>query len=290
LGLIAISPDGKKLAFAAETGPHYIWNIDGSHDRQLPVDGFLTAPAFSPDGKWLATSNNNGKSICLWSLNGQKDICQDVPYDAVVTRLVFSPDGTLLASDAGPRVLLWDVTKRPLSTRLIGSHAEGQTIFGLAFSPDGKQLASGGSDYSIQLWNLLANPVSSIPIRTSGRFARSVAFSPDGRILISANEDWTVRWWDAHTGQPLVAPVQVRSGSRIDSAAFSPDGKWMATGSFDGIIDVWPGNMEQWKSMACKIARRNLTRAEYAQYIDPDPAAYDSQYVQHPTCPDLPTG
>jgi WD40 repeat protein len=288
LGLISISPDGKKLAVAAGKGPHYIWNADGTHDRQLPVGDLLTAPAFSPDGKWLATSNNQGKSVCLWSLRGQEDICQTVPYDAVVTRLVFSPNSTLLASDAGSKVLLWDVTKRPLSARLIGSHAEGQAIFSLAFSPDGKQLASGGSDYTIQLWDLQASPVSSIPIRTSGRFARSVAFSPDGSMLVSANEDWTVRWWDAHTGQPLVAPVQVRSLWRIDSVAFSPDGKWVATGSFDGIIDVWPGNMEQWKSMACRIAGRNLTRAEYARFIDPDPETYDSQYAQHPTCPGLP--
>lgn len=48
----------------------------------------------------------------------------------------------------------------------------------------------------------------------------------------------------ASLGQPLVAPMKVRY-QRIDSVAFSPDGKWLATGSFGGIIDLWPGNLEE---------------------------------------------
>ncbi len=252
------------------------------------MDGFTSTVAFSPDGKWLAADNNN-KFICLWGMDDPDSACQalNLPDHQTVTRLAFSPDGRFLASDAGSKVLLWDLSSRPPIARELGSHSAGSSIFSLAFSPDGSKLASGRSDYTIQLWNLQDHPISSLTIPNSGRFVRSLAFSPDSLMLISANEDWTVRWWDVSTGQPLVAPVQVRSLSRMDSAASSPNGRWVATGSFDGIIDVWPGNIEQWRQLACRIANRNLSRAEYAQFIDPDPAVYDKQYTQNPTCPEF---
>jgi WD40 repeat protein len=287
-GMITISPDGTKLAVAAQSPPHRIWNIDGSVYRNLPLDGYTSTVAFSPDGKWLATDNNN-KFICLWAMDDPGSDCQvlSLPGHQTVTRLAFSPDGRFLASDAGSKVLLWDLSSEPPVPQELGSHSTGSSIFSLAFSPDGNKLASGGTDYTIQLWNLQDRPIFSLTIPNSGRFVRSMAFSPDSLMLVSSNEDWTVRWWDVNTGQPLVAPVQVRSLWRLDSAASSPDGRWVATGSFDGIIDIWPGNIEQWGQLACRIANRNLSRAEYAQFIDPDPAAYDKQYMHDPTCPEF---
>lgn len=264
LGTIVISPDGTKLAFAAEYGPQRIWNLDGSVFRQLPIQNFTTAVAFSPDGKWLATDNDNGKSICLWSLGNQTDICQPVPGNGTVSTFAFSPDSHVLATDLGARVVLWDFSIQPPTSRVLGSHNSG--IFSLAFSPNGKWLASAGSDYTVRQWGLQSAQAAPFVLRNSGRYSRMVAFSPDGRMLVSANEDWTVRWWDVDTGEPIAAPLKVRF-DRLDSVAFSPDGKWLATGSFDGIIDIWPGVMTEWKAAACKIANRNLTYAEWALYI-----------------------
>ena len=149
----------------------------------------------------------------------------------------------------------------------------------LVFSPDGTKLAAGGSNYTIQVWNLRAPETVPRILRHSGRFTRDLAFSPDGQMLVSANEDWSIRWWDVNSGELLVAPRQVRY-DRMDSVAFSPDGKWLASGSFDGIIDLWPGNLEEWKKKACAIVNRKLTPAEWKTYLDDEP--YET------VCPDLP--
>ena len=67
-----------------------------------------------------------------------------------------------------------------------------------------------------------------------------------------------------------------------------PDGQLLASGSADKTIILWDLDLMSWQTRACQIVSRNFTRAEYAQYINPDPAAYDSDYARIPTCPGLP--
>jgi WD40 repeat protein len=173
------------------------------------------------------------------------------PKERPVT-LAFSPDGKTLASGGGAtklnndrhRVFLWDVTSgRLLGEPLVG-HGPGFSasidhgVTSLAFSPDGRTLASGGDDGKVFLWEVASRRRRGAPLRGHDLGVTSVAFSPDGTTLASGGEDSTIALWDLQGRQPLSRPIA--GSGRPMGLAFSPDGGTLAAGG-DTELYLQPG-------------------------------------------------
>jgi WD40 repeat protein len=143
--------------------------------------------------------------------------------------------------------------------------------YSVAFSPDGRTLASGNYGGAVQLWNisdpayirLLGQPLTGGDIEV-----RSLAFSPDRHTLADSDLDGTVRLWDVTDpadpeplGQPLTG-----STVTVDSVAFSPDGHTLASGSADGTTRLWNLNVQYAINRICAAAG-GLTPQQWNQYI-----------------------
>jgi WD40 repeat protein/serine/threonine protein kinase len=114
-------------------------------------------------------------------------------------------------------------------------------VNGVAFRPDGEQIATAGRDGTVKVWDLRSGKVIQT-LRGHGAYVFSVAFRPpDGRYLASASADRTIRLWDLKTGQEVfkVAGHRGEYTGMPHAVAFSPEGRHLIAGSEDGSAVIW---------------------------------------------------
>jgi WD40 repeat protein len=204
-GALAVSPDGKQVAGGTGNTPNgevCVWDVQsGTLLKKLKFDGMeYHALALSDDGKWIAAGGrvrgDRGK-VVVWDLETAK-----LKYEWTdnfmlsISAVEFAPGGKLLAG-AGPNnseTRVWDMETGKLKHMLKGHEAAT-----LAFAPDGKTLATGGTDHKVILWdvtNWTARHTFEMPNTISDR--RQViahAFSPDGRTVAAGCADGAIRFW-----------------------------------------------------------------------------------------------
>jgi WD40 repeat protein len=278
---IAFSPDGKQVMSSSMDHTVRVWetlpwreNIHGSNT------GFVSEIAFSPDGKYIASGGRDGTilvqemvtgrevtSMKLGGKNPSKDSSANPQIywtsqgdENKVNSIAYSPDGKYIVSgSADNTVRIWDSENGYEIARMLPGYNKviqsGHTYYmsgvnSVAFSPDGKYVASGGTDGNIYIWDVSSKQevarMTSVLKNDMGPYTNydvlSVAFSPDGKYVVSGNMDNTVRIWDLATKQEVARPSLYSSErfspAGVRSVAFSPDDRYVVWGG-DNTIHVW---------------------------------------------------
>ena len=196
---------------------------------------YLSAVAFSPDGKIIA-SGSNDRTVRLWNTDTGKELHVCSGHADQVCDVAFTPDGKTVASASWDgTVRLWETATGKELRRLEGHAYE---VRGVAFAPDGKTLASGGTDGTLRTWETATGKeLRCWTLNESG--IRALAFSADGKEIVTLDGLCVYHPLDRRTGKEgeIWGFGPAPGGTEAaHCAAFSPDGKTVAVGHADGTI------------------------------------------------------
>ncbi len=249
---LAFSPDGK-LFVAADSFGIGVWDVTGkkkvvTFDREK--NGWFAFARFAADGVPWSLRRSEGKSAPgKWArfelydpIAGKtRATFKDLWADGVATAFDLSPNGDVLATAEGKRVVLWDAKTGEELATLPGRHHG--PIYALAFSRDGKTLASSGTTWvdepgEIKLWDVARR--REVGTIGGARNFQRLEFSPDGKTLAvdvevadsSSKVSLGLKLFDAMTGKELAYLKQSPAAQLPNTHAFAPDGKT--------ILVSWP--------------------------------------------------
>jgi WD40 repeat protein len=316
---VAFSPrDPNLLALAQRAGPVTLWDVARRTRVGNPLDvtgGSENAVAFSPDARTLAAANHPDGTVVLFDIatHARDGRPLHPPYGPIyrpgqsrdVNGIAFSPYGKLLATAGNDgSMVLWDLAERtPIGRR---PRPWGLFVTAVAFSPDGRSIASGVDDRV--LLTRIPDGKMLYELATPGPDAVALAFSPNGKLLAIASADGRVQLRDPRTGEVRSrawvaedgAVMSVRfspdgsvlatagsegtatlwdvgSGKRVGPpltgppsagvAAFDPTGHTLATGFQDGTVLLWEVDPASWRRRACGVAGRRLTPQEWQDFL-----------------------
>jgi serine/threonine-protein kinase len=234
---MTFGPDGRTLAVVDGKGSLALWDLaSGKQTRAWQLARPTHGVAFAADGRHLLAID--GGTVCVLRLGPPAAVARpwrppaDSAFDSLRHDII--PADELRSSGGGdpakapPELVavLGDTRLRPA-----------RRVFRIAWSPDGKRLASASHMEPVRVWDTVTGrELLSINANTSG--AGAVAFSPDGKRLVIGFVDGKVTVRDPETGKELHPAFQAHAGP-IRDIAFSPDSKRLATAADDHLVKVW---------------------------------------------------
>jgi WD40 repeat protein len=255
------STDNRLLAvgYGGQTDVSYValWDIDAATElARLPGatdlpdfrldenSGVVGALALSPDGKYLVAGfgspglfapSFSAHPLKVWEVAARRLIRRLSGHTGYCVSLAFSKDGARLASGSRDgTAILWSTKTWKATRTLRNADADSMysTVYGqpgmvedVAFSSDGKTLALGSREGTVQFWEVDTGELQKT-LKGHSSAVSAVVLSPDGRTLATGGSDQTVRLWNVETGREL---MQLDCGDvelgGVETLAFSPEGK-----------------------------------------------------------------
>jgi RNA polymerase sigma factor (sigma-70 family) len=230
---LAFSPDGKTLASGSYGNTAKLWEVATGEERANLAGhtNAVNAVAFSPDGKTLA-SGSDDKTIKLWDVKTGTERATLIGHPNGVASLAYSPDGKTLASASHGTIKLWDTETGKERAALPGCRF-------VVYSPDGKTLATKFADGTVRLWDvktgkeraILKGPAGCLAFSPDGKTLAMGGSNSVGSW--ERGERNTLKLWDVETG---MLTYTLDAMWDVDSLAYSPDGKTLALYSYNVVL------------------------------------------------------
>lgn len=245
---VPITPNGRRV-LSTSGSDIFLWSLELQDfvSKVQEPDAVLeshtdkiTSVCVSSDGSLVASSSID-KTIKLWNLETQKLVATLAQRKDPIYAVSFSPDGSLLAAGGNNRykfnkgkattIYLWDTYDRTLVKTLLGHSLRVNLV---AFSSDGKMLASGSIDKTVRIWDIVSGAQLHVLNDHKGQVSE-ISFTPDNRYLVVGGEGG-ISVWKAETGE--LERTFANEGVYVECFAMHPSGQIIATSGLDRI-DIW---------------------------------------------------
>jgi len=258
VGCIAVNSNGSQIASAGLTDKEIkVWDVQtrvqlASFRGHQP--NFVGSLAFSPDGNYIV-SGDNINLVKTWETATGRELATYRGHEGGINSLAFTRDGKRIVSGSWDgTVKLWDVSEEREPIRLPvcqGPPNSIRTAYTVAFSPDGKRMASN-MEGMVKVWDVdscvelmtLHRPVAVRQQELRNPQRTSIAFSTDGKLIGASMRGGTIKVWDM---EKMAEVVTLKAGQRVWDLAFSPDSKRLVAASMilgdsyqpKGVVNIW---------------------------------------------------
>lgn len=277
---VAWSQDGTRIATSSEDDTARVWNAETGSEL-IKYTGHVSDTAtgawnhsndvntvdWSPRSNRIVTASNDGTAQ-VWDAETGASLAVLAGHRTEVLHAAWSPDGNHIltsSTDGMPRI--WDVASGTVLAVLTTSY--GEWVTHAAWSPNGKRIAGTGWVEIGCIWD--ANTGEEIAVLSGPRGdVTHIAWSPDSKYVVTSGWEDVARVWDAETGNEVA--ILVGHSNRVNHAVWSPDGHYIVTASQDGTSRVfYAPRIEVLLTAACERAVRNMSEAEWQQYMGDQP-------------------